>query len=90
MEHGLGRRRNRNNQNSSAVTNISNEIKDDYPDLAFYAAANEKDGKDVPKTCQLIGKWLFIIINFLFIIAFSGVSVYFHYNSGVVFGQCRL
>ena len=90
VENGIGRKRGKNSPNSSRVTILSNEVKDGYPDHAFYAPPEEEDKRSLPKTCQLFGKWLFIVINVVFVITFGVVSVYFHYNSGVVFGQCRL
>ena len=64
-------------------------MKSDYPDHAFYAPP-EEDEKDLPQTCQKFGKWLFIVVNVVFVIAFTVICFYYHYNSGVVFGQCRL
>ena len=90
VENGIGRKRGKNSPNSSRVTILSNEVKDGYPDHAFYAPPEEEDKKSLAKSCQLFGKWLFILVNVVFVITFGAVSVYYHYNPGVFFGQCRL
>ena len=87
VENGNGKKSGRT---SSRVSILSNEVKDGYPNHTFYAPAEEEEKKSLPETCQLFGKWLFTIINVLFVIIFGVVSVYYHYNSGVVFGQCKL
>ena len=79
VENGNGKKSGRT---SSRVSILSNEVKDGYPDHAFYAPADEEEKKSLPETCQLFGKWLFTIINVLFVIIFGVVSVYYHYNSG--------
>ena len=83
----------------SPKVDISEGLQKEFPNEAFYAppppkdADNEEtpfDKKSLPKTCNTIGLWLFLLSNLIFICIFAAVSVHYYNTAGGGFGICMI
>ena len=82
----------------SPKVDISEGLQKEFPDEAFYAPPPPKDEeeetpfdkKSLPKTCNTIGLWLFLLSNLIFICIFAAVSVHYYNTAGGGFGICMI